>query len=330
MLARLLLYRETALAPASPLDSISVSALDRMPERLRLLDELGWREEFVEVAQLLSDQVGDDGTLLGRDALINLWNQRDTEQQPYYYLFKAFGAQAKGDNAAAVENFERAFAKTTDREVLDNLQLWLIAFDLASQSPPEEALALVNEGIRLENSGDLTAARDQFVRATRLFSTFAPAYYHLGRVTMRKDRNAFAARTYFDQALEYDPTYVAPRLADIAFHVDEGEYELALEKLDAALEQRDLWFYHYLRARTLHQMDRNEEALEVIEQRAKPLVALSFDQSILLGDIAKAQNDRDAARDYYRDAGRMRPESPVFNQRMQALYADADEGEEED
>ncbi len=328
VLARLLLYRETALAPASSLDSIDVSVLDRMTEGRRLLDDLGWLAEFTEVTQLLSDQVRDDQTLLGRDALINLWNQREAERQPYYYLFKAFGAQAEGDVSAAVENFERALAKTTDREMLDNLQLWLIAFDLAGRSAPQEALALVNEGIRLENSGDLVAARDQFVRATRLFSTFTPAYYHLGRVTMRKDRNAFAARTYFDRALEEDPTYVAPRLSDITFHVDEGEYELALEKLDLALAQRDLWFYHYLRAQTLHQMDRNEEALEVIEQRAKPLVSLSFDQFILLGDISKAQDDRDAARDFYRDAGRLRPESAVFNQRMQALYADDDEEEE--
>ncbi len=317
VLARMLLYRDQALSPAQPLTRLPLEALDAMPRQTRLLADLGWREEFDEVAELLSDQITSQQSLLGSSALVNLVNQRRTERQPYYHLFKAFAAQVEGNDAEAVTSFGRALAKTTDRAMIDSIQLWLIAFDLKQQAAPQSALDLVNEGIRLENNAQLTEARDQFVRATRLYSSFAPAYYHLGRVTLAIDGNSFAARAYFDRAVQNDSGYVAPRLADIQLHVEAGESVLALRKLEQAVAKRDIWYYHHLRARTLYQLKRYEEALAVTNESAIPLVPISFDQLILLGDIALAMKESEEARKYYLDAGRMEPDDERYSQAME-------------
>jgi tetratricopeptide (TPR) repeat protein len=108
---------------------------------------------------------------------------------PHYTLGQVL--QLAGDDAGARAHFEEN-ERLRQRETLER-----------------EASVWTFNGLRRLDQGDALRAIDHFRRATTLFETYAPAYYHLGRALERLGERE-ASRAAFVRARQLNPSLVPP------------------------------------------------------------------------------------------------------------------------
>ena len=72
-----------------------------------------------------------------------------------------------------------------------------------------EALVWTAVGTRKLDNGDLTAALDDFRRATAIFEAYAPAHYQMGR-TLQRLGETDAARAAYARAQQLNPSLIPP------------------------------------------------------------------------------------------------------------------------
>ncbi|MCD6329057.1 MAG: tetratricopeptide repeat protein [Candidatus Cloacimonetes bacterium] len=316
LLCRMLCYTDS-IHTIDSLHIINPSFADFFPEQRDRLALLEWLDDFLAGINLINSIIERDHYVLGDSAMLNLENQVMIEKQPYYEIigaFNALGSKSIGDFAQKISD---AFIKCTDGKLLDLLELQYLSYLATENNISSVVMKTINKGLMFEKQGNTSEAEQQYTKASMLASNYAPPQFYLGRIYHQKDEK-YTAEIYFDKALTISPTYISPMKYRIDFLIEEENYELALEQVNSALESNPIWFFYFLKAKTLYNLQRYTEAGDALNQ-AINLNGFNFDQYILLGDIYKGQGNLERARDAYGNAGKIDPTNKIFTERMTSL-----------
>ncbi|HHE40500.1 MAG TPA: tetratricopeptide repeat protein, partial [Candidatus Cloacimonetes bacterium] len=316
LLCRMLCYTDS-IHTIDSLHIINPSFADFFPEQRDRLALLEWLDDFLAGVNLINSIIERDHYVLGDSAMLNLENQVMIEKQPYYEIigaFNALGSKSIGDFAQKISD---AFIKCTDGKLLDLLELQYLSYLATENNISSVVMKTINKGLMFEKQGNTSEAEQQYTKASMLASNYAPPQFYLGRIYHQKDEK-YTAEIYFDKALTISPTYISPMKYRIDFLIEEENYELALEQVNSALESNPIWFFYFLKAKTLYNLQRYTEAGDALNQ-AINLNGFNFDQYILLGDIYKGQGNLERARDAYGNAGKIDPTNKIFTERMTSL-----------
>lgn len=130
----------------------------------------------------------------------------------------------------------------------------------ASDQLPDEPLVQLNRWLLEQDLGALDAAAEGYSTLVRQWPQMPKVHYHLGHVRLVQGRFAEAAAS-LHQALELQPGDVAAHQALVGLHLQRGEAELALQRLEARRRQRPYDGYDLaLRCIALRNLGRAAEA----------------------------------------------------------------------
>jgi tetratricopeptide (TPR) repeat protein len=302
------------------LDSLHVinpNSVNFFPEQRDRLALLEWLDDFLAGINLINIIIERDHFVFNDSAMTNLENQVMIEKQPYYEIIGAFNALGSKSIEGFAQKISDAFIKCTDENLLGLLELQYLSYLATKDQVSGIVIEAINKGLMLENEGNIAEAEQQFTKASMLASNYAPPQFYLGRIYHQKDEK-YTAEIYFDRALAISPTYISPMKYTIDFLIEDENYEQALEQANNALESNPIWFFYYLKAKALFNLQKYTEAGDALNQ-AINLNGFSFDQYILLGDIFKAQENPERAREAYGNAGKIDPTNKIFTERMGSL-----------
>ncbi|HLF30903.1 MAG TPA: tetratricopeptide repeat protein [Xanthomonadales bacterium] len=210
-----------------------------------------------------------------------------------------------------------------DEAVARALPAALRALELA----PELAEAHASLGLVRENQGDLAAALQSLRRALELNPAYTMALVWLALVLVKQgrfreaeqcDREALQrdplspiinvnlgfdalrygdlaqAKTYFTSAIEIDPAFPVSHYGLSRAHALEGEFDAALEAMDAAITCAPLRaFYQARKGLLLLQMDRPGEAASAVEAACCKIADNPFNADFMIAYFMTS-GDRDA------------------------------------
>ncbi len=317
LLVRILCYTNE-IEETNKLDSFDPSVIDNFKSLKKELIELEWLDDFNLILSIINKHITSNGYVLNASAIENLEKQQNSEKQPYYNIFMAFNSMGKNELDLFVQFINQAFKKCTDNELFSFLELRYLSYLAAKNQISKTVLSCLNEGLNYENKGDFASAEQQYEKATKLASNYAPPLFYLGRIHHKKNEK-YIAETYFEKALNIYPQYIAPRKYKLEFLMDEKEYSSALEQVDYALTYSPIWYFYFMKASILLNLKNYEKAKEIIMDECFPLNTYNFDQYIILGDAFLALDDRENARKYYIEAGKLEPENKTYSKRMAKL-----------
>lgn len=316
LLCRILVYSDS-IHTIDSLHQINVDNINHFSEQKQRLELLEWLKDFISAVHLINIIIERDHFVLNDIAMGNLKNQITAQKQPYYEIISAFNSLGRKDMDGFVQYIKEAFKKCTEPELLDLLELQYLSYLATRDHVPENVLSAINEGLHYEAQGNLDQAEMQFSKASMIASGYAPSHYYLGRIYHKKGEK-YTAEIYFDKALTIAPDYISPRTYIIQIAIDDGNTERALELVDQALQSNEIWYFYYLKGKSLYELERYDEARQTI-MKAIDLNGFNFDEYILLGDIFIALNDIENARLSYGNAGKIDPTNKIFTERMASL-----------
>jgi len=313
LLCRMLCYTDS-IHTIDSLHMINTSSLDFFQEQKDRLAFLEWLGDFLAGVNLINIIIERDHYVLGDSAMLNLENQVMIEKQPYHEIIGAFNALGIKSIDGFAQNISDAFIKCTDETLLGLLELQYLSYLATENNVSGIVIEAINKGLMLEKEGNTSDAEQQYTKASMLASNYAPPQFYLGRIYHQKDEK-YTAEIYFDRALTISPTYISPMKYIIDFLIEDENYDQALENTNKALESNPIWYFYYLKAKALYNLQRYTEAVDALNQ-AINLNGFNFDQYILLGDIYMGQGNLDRARDAYGNAGKIDPTNKIFTERM--------------
>lgn len=265
------------------------------------------REQVLQVvlagaAAGMSDSVLADETLGGAELVAGLLTQkysRDAERQADAYGIR-FMAAAGYDPRGAV-TLQETFLQLAGEQRMD----WMQGL-LASHPASAERLANNRQMVQERGRSALPARLGEadFARATAALKAAQPSFDRYDVARLRYNNGAY------DGALEHINAALADHPEEAIFHAlrgairqQQGRFDDAWINFDRAL-QRDADFYgHYLgRGRASVKLGRTEAARTDLMRSVERLPTAAAYQ--LLGELAEAEGDMDAARQFYALASR--------------------------
>ena len=302
------------------LDTLSLDRLDA-PRYASLRTEMeayGWLGDFKEVINIVNNNITQHQVVFQEEVMQNLRLQRPGAPEPYYELFAAMNAVGQGDEAALSTHLDRALAKCTSVDFLHDIQLWRMVDHPSHQTLTEDVRDLIDEAQSLYENGQLDAAREAYVRASRMAGGYPPVQYYLGQIA-RENGELSAALAYYDRATELEPSYAIPEVAAVDALLENESYGQAVARADSALTSYPLWTIYYRKAKALIGQEKYDDARSVLRGRCEPLNDESFDLYITMGDTFLAMRQWSGARWAYEEAGSLQPQNRRFSERMQNL-----------
>jgi tetratricopeptide (TPR) repeat protein len=281
-------------------------------------------DEFISIIDLLNNNIQEKGYILSNkgptSAMMALKMNQHSERLPSFYIISAFNALVKGD----MNNFEKgillAIQTCTDKELIYNLEFWLISMDVEVDEVSDEVLGFLNRGLELELRLPEKAIVE-YESALLIQNDYAPSYYLLGRVIYNYKRARHDAETKFEEALRFNPDFISAGIIYIEILKDRRIYNDALNLIDYWLDNStvlNIWYLNYLKASMLFQESQYYLSKETLIHDCIPLNDNNFNQSILLGDIYIRESNCDSAYIHYKNAGEINSTSKVYNRRMQS------------
>ncbi|MEF8816369.1 MAG: hypothetical protein V5A20_11125 [Salinibacter sp.] len=326
-LTQILLHPETALeASGLQVDRLRPSLLrqPRHSELQKQLDARGWDSEFREVVQLVNENIHERREVFGEEIMESLRLRRPAAHQPYYEIVAAMNAVLAGDQARFTEAWGRALEKVTDLALLNDMEQWRLASELPPEDVSGRARTLAEEARSHRRAGELGAAEDRLQLAARLAEPYAPLYYELGQVKQARGDTS-AARQDFLRARELDSSYAAPEVEVLRHLVAQKKYETALSRADSLLQQQSYWLLYLPKARTLMKQARYAEARDVLRGRCEPLNDESYALYALLAKTYVGMEVWDGVQWAVQQAEALSPRRSVFVEHMAAVRATAAE-----
>lgn len=318
LLARMVTNLDTLIVIQS-LDTLNMATLSGMPDYRKELKITGWEEDFTTIVSLLNKEITETGTIFNDSIMSNLQKQKSAERQPYQQIFLAFNALST--NEMLFDSFLRStLPSCTNEDLLNNLEMWLLSYNLTFASIPETTVSRINSGIKLIEQQRWDEALTVFNTITRQANTIAPPWFYLGLILYEKEQT-FAADAKFDLALEIYPQYIAPRLFKFRILYDQQDYEKLLTKTDEAIQQNDIWMFHFWKAKALFALEEFNAAIREIEENCLEMNSWNSDEYFLLGDAYTAISKFNLAEKAYSKTQEINPHSmdTRYNEKMQLL-----------
>lgn len=321
VLTRLLLHPQPALAGSEVrVDSLHSDLLTtpRYADVRKTLRQERWWQEFQDVMTVVDDNLRRHDRLFGEEVLRSLKLQRTAAKQPYYEILAALNAAAAGDQDAFRENWDRALSTCTDLSLLNEMQHWLLARRTSAEQVPSSVPALMEDAKRLQNERRPEEALQRLRRAARQAPNYAPVLYERGRLAYERG-DTTAARAQFERARTEAPRYTAPGVATLRLLLDRGSHETALGRADSTLQTEPYWLVYFPKARALGELERPDEAVEVLRQRCEQLNDQSYALYVLLGELYVQEKAWEGAAWAVQEAETLDPRRPAFVTRLQAV-----------
>lgn len=173
-----------------------------------------------------------------------------------------------------------------------------------------DAVALVNEGVRSLDRGDVDTSWSYFGRAARLDPENAAAHYHLGLVAAYYKDEPAKARTHFERALELEAGHVETLFQLGRLHAVDGDPGKAAGLLEQAtsIDPNHAGAWHF-KGVALLRTDSNDKADAALRESItiQPRESRSF---VALGSFYEEHDHDEAAREVYEAGLKHNPGSP--------------------
>lgn len=275
------------LAPDSP-----VAVSGRLPTTLpdgphyddvrQALRKHEWTSDFQAVLSVVNTNLQQHNRLFGETVFKSLQVAQTSASQPYYEILAALNAKAGGNDSQFEEHWTRALTTCTDFDLFRTLQHWRVAARTAPSS--DSVAAHVEAAHRLLSDDRPEAAQRQLDQGRQHASDYPPFLYEQGRLHEARGDTA-AAQEHFDRARSADPTYVVPEVATLRLLLARNQSEEALSRADTALQSAPYWLVYFAKARALKQLERYDEAIDVLRGECEQRNDKSYALYVLLAEI---------------------------------------------
>ncbi len=314
ILAKLLIERKK-IDEINKIERIDIQLIDNIPSAKEELITLNWFDDFCNKVEVLNKNIKDNECIFLEDLLLHFDSLKKSEPEPYSQIFRAFNILAKGNIKEFIDNINIAMEKSTDIDNIFSMEMWTISYKASTENIPMEILSQINIGLDYLKQNNLVAAEYEFDLVRRKTNTFAPANYYYG-LMKHNFQEPIPANIFFEKALLEYPGYISPRIYRLDNCIDNRDFTTAINEVDIALSINTYWIYYYYKAKILYHMNKYEEAKEICINYCMELNEKSFDLMILMGDIYYKTSDLVTAKSYYNLGGLIRPEEPIFIEKM--------------
>lgn len=324
LLAKLLINRNN-ISEISKIEKISVDLIDNMPNAKEELVSLNWFDDFCNFVEVINRNITDNECLFNENLLLHFDSLKESEPEPYSQIFRAFNILVKGDTKEFIDNLSIIFENSTKTDNILSLEMWLLSYKTSKDIISKEIVNQINSGLNYLEQKELMYAENVFDLVRKKSGTFAPANYYYGLIK-HKNLEPIPASIFFEKALLGYPEYNAPRIFLLENYMHNRDFKTALTEVEIALSVNKYWIYYYHKANILYNMDRFDEAKEICMTYCMELNKNNFDLMILIGDIFFKNSDLNNAKKYYHIGGLMKPEEPIFIERMTIInkYIDSE------
>lgn len=316
-LARMLTHIED-FRHLDKLDTININYLNHMPDIKNNLTRTRWMDDFSIMVEMINTEIKLRSRVFSDSIIFNLYEMSSDLHQPYYEIFRAFNMLSR-DREMFHRHLWQAIQRTTDSDLVRNLEIWALCHDLTSLGINEQIVDNINQGIGLINSGKWAEAGDLFEVITMQASNIALPWYYSGLVSYEQDEK-FVAMARFNTALEKYPAYISPRIYLFNSLYENADYAELLTKVNESLEMMDIWLLRYWKAKTLFAKGRYRDVVTEITEHCHKLNEYNPDSWFLLGDAYFQLNMRDNAREAYEQVHRIDPFNTRYNSIMQERF----------
>lgn len=301
------------------LHPLNLAILDEMPEIKDELKTTQWLDDFQTLIEMLNQDIEASGILFGEKTIQHFQSLKSAEHQPYLQIFLAFN-ELTGNKSLFVNYIKNALIYCSDEELILNLEMWILSYNLTMENLSEDIVHQINKGILMVEQKNWDDAASTFGTITKLANTIAPPWFFLGKVQFMQGE-VFAAGAKFNRALDIYPAYIAPRIFDFALLYEQENYEELLSKIADATQINDIWLYHFWKAKTLFAMGKFNDAITEIHDQCETLNSFSLDQFFLLGDSYLAIQKYDMAKAAYEQTQKIDiyNSEALYNVKMEAL-----------
>lgn len=318
VLSRMLCHTDSLqiIQGKEPLD---LNTLDDLPQKKGELINTGWMGQFKTLVELLNDNIEKKKAIFNTTVLTNLNAQDSLERQPYYEIFSAFNSL--GNNTGAFYNsLNQALIKCSDPELLNDIDLWLVSYKMTKEGLNENNVASINKGIIAIKNGQWSEAENIFNILKRQSNENPVPWFYSATIQYHQNQ-VFSAQAQFSRALELYPYYLAPHQFIFNIMLAQKQYNDLLNHADKAIATFNIWYYHYMKAVALLNLQRTNDAITEIQSQCIPMNKWDTKQYYLLGDAYLKQNNFDQAKAAYTMTREINPfsESKLFDDKMRAL-----------
>ncbi|MBE0649406.1 MAG: hypothetical protein IH595_01065 [Bacteroidales bacterium] len=301
------------------LEPLDIKTLDNIPQKKEELVNTGWMNEFKTLISFLNDNITQKKMIFDASVLSNLKHQEDLEHEPYYDIFNAFNSL--DDNPKKFyASLNNALVKCSDSTLLSNMDTWLVSYKITNEGIDSENVTGINKGIAAIKEG-LWNDADNIFNILKRQANQNPVPWFYSAVIQYHQNQVFSAQAQFTRALELYPHYLAPRQFIFQILVSQKQYPSLLEQADTAIYSFNIWYFHYMKALALLDLNRPDDAINEVMNDCIPMNKWDMKQYYLLGDAYIQKNDFDKARAAYMKTRDIDPfsGSKLFNDKMKTL-----------
>ncbi len=298
---------------------LDLKTLDEIPQKKKELTNTGWMNEFKTLISFLNDNITEKKMIFDASLLSNLKHQDTLEQQPYYEIFSAFNSL--DDNPGKFySSLNNALVKCSDSTLLNDIDMWLVSYKMTREGIEAENVTGINKGIAAIKEGQWGDAENIFNILKRQINQNPVPWFYSAAIQYHQNQS-FSAQAQFARALELYPHYLAPR--QFIFHIlsSQKQYSDLLVQADTAISFFNIWYFHYVKAEALQDLNRTNEAVTEILTKCIPMNKWDTKQYYLLGDAYVKLNDFNKAKAAYMKTREIDPfsGSKFFNDKMETL-----------
>ena len=318
LIARMLCNLDT-LKILDGLSPIDISMLDKMPEKKQELINADWLSKFRIIVNVVNGNIRNKGVVFGDSVMDNLQLHVSEQHQPYHEIFIAFNYL--NENAPMFKNYlSEAIIKCTDIDLIEDMEMWILSYNLTFNGMNPKVVSRINEGIYLIYTSNWIGADNIFNILTKQANTIAPPWFYSG-VVKYENEEPYSAESKFTRALERYPKYIAPRVFNFKILYEQGNFEGLLKEVDDAIAAHDIWLFHFWKARALFALAKFRYAVTEIEDGCNSINPWAVQAYFLLGDSYKEMRNLDKAEQAYRKTQMIDPymDTGIFDEKMTTL-----------
>lgn len=301
------------------LKPLDLKTLDEIHQKKEELINTGWMNEFKTLISFLNDNITEKKIIFDASLLSNLKHQDTLEQEPYYEIFSAFNSL--DDNPGKFyTSLNNAFVKCSDSTLLNDIDMWLVSYKMTHEETEAQNVTGINKGIAAIKEGQWKDAENIFNILKRQTNQNPVPWFYSAAIQYHQNQY-FSAQAQFARALELYPHYLAPR--QFIFHIlsSQKQYSDLLVQADTAISFFNIWYFHYVKASALLDLNKTNNAVTEILTKCIPMNKWDTKQYYLLGDAYLKLYDFNKAKAAYMKTREINPfsGSKFFNGKMETL-----------